>query len=43
MLATTGRCRVCGRAKRCAKMSSAFGHYIVERRKTFMRPTEPLF
>ena len=43
MLATTGRCRVCGRARRCAKMSSAFGHYIVERRKTFMRPTEPLF
>ena len=43
MLATTGRCKSCGHARRCAKMSSAFGHYIVERRKTFMRPTEPLF
>ena len=43
MLATTGSCHNCAHAKRCAKMSSAFGHYIVERRKAFLRPTEPLF
>ena len=43
MLATTGRCKNCHHARRCAKMSSAFGHYIVERRKAFHRPTEPLF
>ena len=43
LLATTGHCRDCAHAKRCAKMSSAFGHYIVERRQAFMRPTQPLF
>lgn len=43
MLATTIRCRNCAHARRCAKLSSAFGHYIVERRKAFRRPIEPLF
>ena len=43
MLATTGACKQCHRARRCAKMSSAFGHYIVERRSAYARPTEPLF
>ena len=43
MLATTGSCHNCGHARRCAKMSSAFGHYIVQRRKAFLRPTDPLF
>jgi hypothetical protein len=43
MLATTIRCKQCARARRCAKLSSAFGHYIVERRKAFHRPVEPLF
>ena len=43
MLATTGSCFNCAHARRCAKMSSAFGHYIVERRRAFLRPTDPLF
>ena len=43
MLATTIRCKQCHRARRCAKLSSAFGQYIVERRKAFYRPVEPLF
>ena len=43
MLATTIRCKQCHHARRCAKLSSAFGHYIVERRKAFHRPVEPLF
>ena len=43
MLATTIRCRNCAHARRCAKLSSAFGHYIVERRSAYARLTEPLF
>lgn len=42
-LTTTGRCTECARAKRCAKLSSAFGAYIVARRKAYQRPTKPLF
>ena len=43
MLATTLHCKQCHRARRCAKLSSAFGHYIVERRKAFHRPVAALF
>ena len=43
MLATTIRCKQCHRARRCAKLSSAFGHFIVDRRKAFHRPVDALF
>ena len=43
MLTTTSNCRICRRAMQCSKMSSAFGKYILQRRKAYRRPTEPLF
>ena len=42
-LATTERCDDCERARRCSKMSSAFGRALVARRLAYDRPSAPLF
>ena len=43
VLATSSACRDCERARRCAKTSSGFGAYVVNRRRAYGRPTAPLF
>jgi len=43
LLATTERCTDCERARRCSKMSSAFGRAAVSSRRATHRPSAPLF
>ena len=43
VLATATECHNCARARRCAKMSSAFGAYVRDRRRAYRRPIAPLF
>ena len=43
LLATAAECDDCSKARRCSKMSSAFGSALIARRRAYGRPTEPLF
>ena len=36
-------CTDCAKARRCSKMSSAFGAHVLHRRNAYGRPSEPLF
>ena len=43
LLSTASPCDNCERARRCAKLSSAFGSHMVARRTAYGQPTEALF
>ena len=43
LLSTTDVCDDCAKARRCSKMSSAFGRHILDRRQAYHRASLPLF
>lgn len=43
LLSTTDVCDDCAKARRCSKMSSAFGRHILDRRRAYRRASLPLF
>lgn len=43
LLYTAAECVDCRRARRCSKMSSAFGLHLRLRRAAYARPSSPLF
>ena len=43
LLSTTDACDDCAKARRCSKMSSAFGRHIIDRRRAYGRASMALF
>ena len=43
LLSTTDACDDCAKARRCSKMSSAYGRHIIDRRRAYRRASLPLF